>query len=266
MGFFEEIVDAARACEDAAVKSLILGWRSSAVVAADGRWGLGCVPDSLKEPHRAREEHTALLLGSSLIRLAELIVSPFPQEFAAATAACAALLPFPGGGFPLDAVMPCARGDKVAVLGYEREALSLMRDWGWKTAVFDDLRRGPDCFPQDEFPAGARGADWVWLTFEAARDRWLSSTADILREKKGCFLQGPGLPWLPETFAALGVTHFITPKVTGDAETLRARIAVGGNPWLCPELEWHTRAAGPEPVRGEAEAGEGRTGRPLGGD
>jgi hypothetical protein len=238
MGFFEDIVDAARACEDAAVKSLILGWHSSVVVAADGRWGLGCVPDSLKEPHRTREEHTTLLLGASLIRLAELIVSPFPQEFAAAAAACAALLPFPEGGFQMDAILPCARGDKVAVLGYEREAVALMRDWGWKTAIFDDLRRGPDCFPQSEFPDGARGADWVWLTFEAARDRWLFSTADILKEKKGCFLQGPGLPWLPDSFAALGITHLIAPQVTGDAETLRARIALGGSPWLSPDLEW----------------------------
>jgi hypothetical protein len=53
------------------------------------------------------------------------------------------------------------------------------------------------------------------------------------------------LPWLPESFAALGVTHLITPVVTGDAETLRARIAVGGNPWLSPEVEWRARAPGP---------------------
>jgi hypothetical protein len=238
LGFFEEVVSAARARPDAAVENLILGWRASVLVAADGRWGIGCVPDSLKEAHRAREEHTNLLIGASLVRLAELVVSPFPQEFAAATAACAALLPFPGGGLSMDAVMPCARGDKVAVLGYEREAVALMRDWGWKLAVFDDLRTGPDCFPESDFPAGAEGADWVWLTFEAARDRQLSSASEILRTKKGCFLQGPGLPWLGGSFAALGVTHLVAPLVTGDPATLRARVAAGGNPWLCPELEW----------------------------
>jgi hypothetical protein len=134
--------------------------------------------------------------------------------------------------------MPCARGDKVAVLGYERALIPMMKDWGWRIAVFDDAQVGKDCFPQRDFADGAQRADWVWLTPEALRDRWLISTAEKLREKKGCFLQGPGLPWLRESFALLGVTRLVTPKATGDAERIRARIAAGGDIWLCQDLEW----------------------------
>jgi hypothetical protein len=195
-----------------------------------------------RSPH-SREPHTTRLLENSLVQLAELIVSPFPQEFAAATAACAALLPFPGGGFRLDAIMPCARGDKVAVLGYERELVPLMREWGWKLAVFDDNRQGSDCFPQKDFPAAIQGAEWVWLSPEAIRDRWLISTADVLKGKKGCFLQGPGLPWLRESFASLNVTHLIAPQATGDVKAICARLSAGGDPWLCPDLEWRVHFA-----------------------
>ena len=240
MGFFEDVVKAAREREDVSVAALILGWHASVVVASDGRWGIGHVPNSLKEAHTAREPHTNRLLADSLARLAELVVSPFPQEFAAATAACVALLPVPEEGFRMDSIMPCARGDKVAVLGYEREFVPIMRDWGWKLAVFDDNRRGPDCFPQKDFADGVRGADWVWLTPEAIRDRWLLSTADDLKKKKGCFLQGPGLPWLPESFSALGVTHLIVPKPMDDtnAKNLCPRIAAGGDLWHCHDIEW----------------------------
>ncbi|GHS91618.1 hypothetical protein AGMMS49957_18460 [Synergistales bacterium] len=242
MGFYEDVINAARNERDAAVKNLVLGWHSSFLSTPDGRWGIGCVPNSRKEAHLSRESHTSSIMNASLFQLAELIVSPFPQEFAAATAACAALLPFPHEGFPLDAILPCARGDKVAALGYEREVVPMMRDWGWKLAIFDDLHCSPDCFPVSEFPEGAKGADWVWLTPEALRDRWLPSTADILKTKKGCFLQGPGLPYLAKSFAALGVTHLVTPAakscINGQSKNIRSYIAAGGDPWLCPELEW----------------------------
>ncbi|MDR1621853.1 MAG: hypothetical protein LBS00_05715 [Synergistaceae bacterium] len=242
MNFFEDVVSGVRKCEDVSVARLVLGWHASLVIASDGRWGIGCVPNSLKEAHTAREAHTNLLLGGSMAQLAELIVSPFPQEFAAATAACAALLPFPGRGFPMDAIMPCAQGDKVAVLGYQRELISMMRDWGWNVAIFDDNRQG--CFPQKDFAEGAERADWVWLFPEAIRDRWLISTTDVLKTKKGCFLQGPGLPWLRESFASLGVTHLVAPEAAGDAEMVHARISAGGDPWLCPDLEWRVHSVG----------------------
>ncbi|MDR2137766.1 MAG: hypothetical protein LBO68_05700, partial [Synergistaceae bacterium] len=78
----------------------------------------------------------------------------------------------------------------------------------------------------------------VWLSPEAIRDRWLISTAEVLRGKKGCFLQGPGLPWLRESFASLNVTHLIAPQATGDVNAICARLSAGGDPWLCPDLEW----------------------------
>jgi hypothetical protein len=238
VGLFEEVADAAQKLRDAQVASLVLGWHASYIVTSDGRWGIGYVPASRKEEHRGREEHTGPLMGGSVARLAGLLASPFPQEFAAATAACAALFPFPEGGFRMDSIMPCARGDKVAVLGYERGVVPLMRDWGWKLAVFDDHRVSPDCFPQKDFADGVRGAEWVWLSPEAIRDRWLISTSAALVEKKGCFLHGPGLPWLCGGFASLGVTHMVVPVPSGDAASAMARVAAGGDPWMCPELEW----------------------------
>ncbi len=243
LGFFEEVSEAVLNCKDADVTQLFLGWYASYAAASDGRWGIGFVPDSMKEAHKARPVHTEALLESTLFRLAELIVSPFPQEFAAATAACAALLPFPAEGFSMDIIMPCARGDKVAVLGYERDLLPFMRDWGWRIAVFDDRGIGPDCFPQEEFTRGAAEADWVWLSPEALRDRWLISTADTIRLKKGCFLQGPGLPYLRTSLAALGITHIVTPQPSGELLSIKRHIEAGGSPWLCKDLVWRVYAS-----------------------
>lgn len=197
----------------------------------------------MKEPHTARAIHTEALLRSSLKELAGLYVSPFPQEFAAASAACSALLPFQeAGGLHLDAVMTCARGDRVAVLGYERDLLPFMRDWGWRVAVFDDRAAGRNgCFPQGEFSRGVREAEWVWLSPEAIRDRWLLSTQNILREKKGCFLQGPGIPAIPEAFSRLGVTHLVVP-LGDDADRIESHISAGGSAWLCEALNWRVYA------------------------
>lgn len=244
MGFFEEVAAAVTKARDSAVTRLVLGWHASCVLAEDGRWGIGFVPDSMKEAHTARPAHTGEIVGAGLARLAGLLVSPFPQEFAAATAACAALFPFTGGGFPLDLAMTCARGDRVAVLGYDRDLLPFMRDWGWRVAVFDDRGRGPDCFPQEDFPRGAEEAEWVWLTPEALRDRWLLSIADTLGRKKGCFLQGPGLPALQGLFAPLGVTHLVVPIQSGGAEEAETHVAAGGSPWHCDRLIWRVHPVG----------------------
>ena len=243
MGFFEAVAEAASRAKDSAVTRLILGWHASSVLAEDGRWGAGFVPDSTKEAHTARPAHTGELIGTSLARLAGLLVSPFPQEFAAATAACAALFPFSDGGFPLDLVMSCARGDRVAVLGLDRDLLPFMRDWGWRVAVFDDRGKGPDCFPQEDFPRGAEEAEWVWLTPESLRDRWLFSVKEALCRKKGCFLQGPGLPALQGLFAPLGVTRLVVPIPQGPAEGIETHIAAGGSPWHCDTLTWRVHTA-----------------------
>ena len=228
---------------DSQVSRLVLGWHASCVLSQDGRFGVGFVPDSMKEPHTARPIHTHSLLSSTLKELAGLYVSPFPQEFAAASAACSALVPFPeSGGLPLDAIMTCARGDRVAVLGYERDLLPFMRDWGWRIAVFDNRAAGRNgCFPQEEFSRGVREAEWVWLSPEAIRDRWLLSTQNILREKKGCFLQGPGIPAIPKAFSRLGITHLVVP-VGLDAHSIEAHISAGGSSWLCEALTWKVYA------------------------
>lgn len=246
MNFFEELEAAVEAVEDSSVVRLVLGWHASFVLAEDGRWGLGFVPDSLKEPHRARPVHTEELLTASLARLAGLYVSPFPQEFAAAAAACSALLPFEEGGLPLDLSMPRARGDRVAMLGYERDLIPFMRDWGWRVAAFDDRCAGrPDCFPQEDFSRGVQEAEWAWLSPEAIRDRWLFSTRDMLMQKKGCFLQGPGLPALPGGFRRLGVTHLVIPIPADEAapHAVEAHAAAGGSPWLCGSLLWRVHGA-----------------------
>ena len=237
--FFESLSQILHDKTDAKISRLILGWHASFILCDDGRYGVGFVPDSMKEPHTARPIHTEALLSSSLQELAKLYVSPFPQEFAAASAACSVLVPFENlGGLMLDVIMPCARGDKVAVLGYERDLLPFMQDWGWRIAVFDDRAAGrKNCFAQEEFSRGVQEAEWVWLSPEAIRDRWLLSTQGILREKKGCFLQGPGLPAIPEIFSRLGITHIVAP-VGNDAAKIEAHISAGGSTWLCEALKW----------------------------
>ena len=237
--FFEDLSRIIEPVPDSGISRLVLGWHASCLLTADGRFGVGFVPDSMTEPHTARPVHTEALLCSSLKGLAGLYVSPFPQEFAAASAACSVLVPFPSsGGLPMDAVMTCARGDKVAVLGYERDLLPFMRDWGWRVAVFDDRAAGrKDCFTQEEFSRGVVEAEWVWLSPEAIRDRWLLSTQNILREKKGCFLQGPGVPAMQGAFSRLGVSHLVVP-LGSDAGGIEAHISAGGSAWLCGGLTW----------------------------
>lgn len=242
--FFGQLSRELRNVPDSPVSRLILGWHASCIISHDGRTGVGFVPDSRIEPHTSRPIHTQSLLTSTLKELAGLYVSPFPQEFAAASAACSLLIPFHDtGGQYLDAVMTCARGDKVAVLGYERDLVPFMREWGWRSAFFDDRYAGrQDCFPQDEFSRAVREAEWVWLSPEAIRDRWLLSTQSILREKKGCFLQGPGIPAVIKAFADLGVTHIVVP-LGNDGAKIEAHISAGGSAWLCEALRWRVYEA-----------------------
>ena len=237
--FFEDLSQILISKADSKISKLILGWHASYILSEDKRYGVGFVPDSRIEPHTARQIHTENLLNASLKELANLYVSPFPQEFAAASAACSILIPFEDSGMPLDAIMPCARGDKVAVLGYERDLIPFMNEWGWRVAIFDDrFSDRQNCFPQSEFSRGVREAEWVWLSPEAIRDRWLLSTQNILREKKGCFLQGPGIPATPDLFFKMGITHLLAPVSSGNFETIEANISAGGSTWLCNDLTW----------------------------
>ncbi|MBR0186829.1 MAG: hypothetical protein IJQ24_12440, partial [Synergistaceae bacterium] len=56
-------------------------------------------------------------------------------------------------------------------------------------------------------------------------------------EKKGCFLQGPGIPAIPNSFARLGVTHLVVP-LGDDGVKIEAHISAGGSAWLCEALRW----------------------------
>ncbi|MBQ9629084.1 MAG: hypothetical protein IJR43_07485, partial [Synergistaceae bacterium] len=125
--------------------------------------------------------------------------------------------------------------------GYERDMIPFMREWGWRIAIFDDRCAGRnECYTQDEFSRGVREAEWVWLSPEAIRDRWLLSTQNILREKNGCFLQGPGIPAVPEIFSRMGITHLVSPVITheSDSRIIEAHISAGGSTWLCEGLTW----------------------------
>ena len=67
MGFFEAVAEAASRAGDSAVTRLILGWHASCVLAEDGRWGVGFVPDSTKEAHTALQRPS--LVGTNSMRL-----------------------------------------------------------------------------------------------------------------------------------------------------------------------------------------------------
>ena len=72
MSFFEDVAAAVPRAGDSAVVRLIMGWHASYVLAKDGRWGVGFVPDSTKEAHTARPAHTGELIGTGLAHLARL--------------------------------------------------------------------------------------------------------------------------------------------------------------------------------------------------
>ena len=245
MNFYELVVNAALSRKDCEVSSLVLGWHASGIILADGRWGIGAVPDPLKEAHVVREHHTRAIIGASAHALAQLIVSPFPQEFAAASAAVAALLPPPeGSGLPLDSIRLITRGEKVAVLGYHRSIVPFMRDWNWELVIFDDYsmkKNSPDVYPESEMLKQLKNVSWVWLTSEAMRDRAFLELQDKLANMKGVFLQGGGVAWLDHGYRDFGVSYLILPhKADGDVapSNVIARIGVGGEAWNDDELVW----------------------------
>jgi hypothetical protein len=245
MNFYELVVNAALSQKDCEISSLVLGWHASGILLADGRWGIGAVPDPLKEAHVVREQHTRNIIGASAHALAQLIVSPFPQEFAAASAAVSALLPPPeGSGLPLDSIRLITKGEKIAVLGYHRSVIPFMRDWNWDLVIFDDKsekRKSQDVYPESEMLKQLDNVSWVWLTAEAMRDRAFLELQDKLAGMKGVFLQGGGVAWLDHGYRDFGVSYLILPhKASPDVNPsdVIARIGVGGEAWNDSELIW----------------------------
>ncbi|WP_024821347.1 Rossmann-like domain-containing protein [Aminobacterium mobile] len=239
MRFFEKLISLAKEQKDAPVREIILGWHASIVSFEDGRWGLGMVPPGEKIPLSSREEHTQRLLASTAHDLVSLFASPYPQEFAAASAAAAALLPPEGPSLPLDTIAGIPAGDNVAVMGYDRTLTPFLRDWGWSMVILDDEREAPDVFPEDETPQKLPLCKWCWLSSDTLRNRWFTFIQPYISQMKGVFLRGPGLPWLPHLFKTAGVTHLILPSINKyEISSITSFIAAGGNPWLCRHITW----------------------------
>ncbi|MCL1876344.1 MAG: DUF364 domain-containing protein [Synergistaceae bacterium] len=245
MNFYELVVNAALAQSNCEVSSLVLGWHASGIFLSDGRWGIGAVPDPLKEAHIVREQHTRNLIGASAHSLAQLIVSPFPQEFAAASAAVSALLPPPEGeGLPLDSIRLVTKGEKVAVLGYHRSIIPFLQDWNWELMIFDDYsmkKKCPNVYPESEMLKQLDDVSWVWITAEALRDRAFLELQGKLAGMKGVFLQGGGVAWLNSGYRDFGVSYLVLPHRASpeiNPFDVIARIGVGGDAWSDSELVW----------------------------
>lgn len=239
MRLYEKFLDHIRNSPDGIVERLVLGWHGSCVLLRDGRGGIGTVPLPGHELLRSIHTHTENLLRQSAQGLAELLVSPFPQEFAAASAAASALLPPPEDGFPLEALRPLPRGKKVALLGYDAELVPLLREWGWNLAIFDDLRSAPDVFPAWSGMHLAGACSWTWISTEALRDRQILTLMPLLHSMEGCILQGPGIPWAPDVLAEAGVTHLLLPSwPEATFPSILTYIEAGGNPLSCPFIRW----------------------------
>ena len=245
MNFYEMVVNAALSQKNCDILLLVLGWHASGILLTDGRWGIGAVPDPQKEAHVVREQHTRNIIGASAHDLVQLIVSPFPQEFAAASAAVSALLPPPErSGLPLDSIRLITKGDRVAVLGYQRSIIPFMRDWNWELIIFDDhsiKRKSPDVYPESEMLKQLDNVSWVWMTAEAMRDRAFIEIQGKLADMKGVFLQGGGVAWLDHGYRDFGVSYIVLPHKaspeTNPSEII-ARIGVGGEAWNDSELIW----------------------------
>jgi hypothetical protein len=243
MRLYEKILDHIRSIPDGVVERLVLGWHGSCVLLRDGRCGIGTVPLPGHEVLRSVHSHTENLLRQSARGLAELLVSPFPQEFAAASAAAAALLPPPEEGLPLETLRPLPRGGKVALLGYDAELVPLLRGWEWNLAIFDDLRSAPDVFPTWSGVHLAGSCSWAWISAEALRDRQILSLMSTFKTMEGCILQGPGIPWSPEVLKEVGITHLLLPTWSKkNVSSILTYLEAGGNPLSCPSISWRVHA------------------------
>lgn len=238
MALFEEIQNRLLTMAEGKVKSISLSWKGCALLLGDGRWGIGAVPPGEGAALSPREDHTRRLLDSSARDLVGCYVSPYPQEFAAASAAAAALAPPGEEGLPMEYLLSLPQGERVSLLSPDPWVTDFLKDWSWNIAVFDDHRRGVDVRPEWTASQYIRTSPWVWLTAEALRSRLFFTLLPWLKGKR-VILQGPGIPFLPEVFAAAEVSFLVLPRTAGvDRDAVIRYVAAGGTPWNCPGLPW----------------------------
>ncbi len=94
-----------------------------------------------------REEHTRNILMSGAHSLARLLVSPYPQEFSAASASLRRARPGAEGANLWNSLQLPGR-DRVALLAPDPWVTDFLRDWNWKISIFDDSRRGLGILPE----------------------------------------------------------------------------------------------------------------------
>ena len=239
MRLYESILQEVLRAPDGEPDNLIIGWKGSFLSLADGRWGVGSTPPEGGDPLSPREEHTRNILMCGAHGLARLLVSPYPQEFSAASASLAALAPAPAEGEALESLLPLPEGGRVALLAPDPWVIDFLRDWNWKISIFDDSRRGLDILPEWTSSQHLHSSAVLWINAETLRNRKILSLMPLLKEKRGVILQGPGIPFLPTVFREAGITHLVLPAADKSAapET-RRYIAAGGAPWTCPSLQW----------------------------
>ena len=250
MGLYEEMQERLLSARDGELESLVLGWKGSAVVLKDGRWGIGAVPPGGGATLSPREDHTRRLLLSGAKDLAKLLVSPYPQEYAAASAAAAAIAPAPEEGLPLESLLPLPGGERVSLVTPDPWVTDFLRDWNWNISVFDDGRRGLNVFPEWTASQHLNSSGWVWLTAEVFRTRSFFSLLPFLSGKM-VVLQGPGIPYLPDVYGQAGISFLVLPETSGtDGSAAMRYVASGGTPWTCPDLRWRVH-----PVSGQGRQG-----------
>ena len=239
MRLYESILQEVLRAPDGKPDNLIIGWKGSFLSLADGRWGVGSTPPEGGDPLSPREEHTRNILMCGAHSLARLLVSPYPQEFSAASASLAALASAPAGGEPLEYLLPLPGRDRVVLLAPDPWVIDFLRDWNWNISIFDDSRRGLDILPEWTSSQHLHSSAVLWINAETLRNRKILSLIPLLKEKRGVILQGPGIPFLPTVFREAGITHLVLPAADKSAapET-RRYIAAGGTPWTCPSLRW----------------------------
>lgn len=172
MRIFDAILRGLKDFPDGNVSDIVLGWYGSVVVLKDGRYGLGSVPSAKHlETFEISSLQTRHLLRLSAQELAELLVSPYPQEFAIASAAASALASIKVPGIPLEDFLESLNSKKLYIIGYERPLVLLFNNLNLKPCVLDDLSRKPGVLPSWVGPHLLNDADWLWITCQALRDR-----------------------------------------------------------------------------------------------